>query len=166
MFSIFELTKSHIALMMLVGWKGGSARGRAQEGCWAWFWYTICLISDYKTLVRLLILMLLIASCYLLPSGGLYCKEDYGGPNLGRLATSVIFEALSTGCVSTTAYISIHKYDAYLLPCLTSTCSRSLLLLSPYPPHKVSSSPILTVCAPGCSIPSLMTLKSPTISPR
>ncbi|KAG9072487.1 Isobutyryl-CoA dehydrogenase, mitochondrial [Linnemannia hyalina] len=41
--------------------------------------------------------------------GGLYTREDVGGSGLGRLDTSVIFEALSTGCVSTTAYISIHK---------------------------------------------------------
>ncbi|KAF6022471.1 hypothetical protein EB796_019214 [Bugula neritina] len=39
----------------------------------------------------------------------IYCKEDYGGTGLGRLDASIIFEALSTGCVSTTAYISIHK---------------------------------------------------------
>ncbi|KAF6022464.1 ACAD8 [Bugula neritina] len=41
--------------------------------------------------------------------GAIYCKEDYGGTGLGRLDASIIFEALSTGCVSTTAYISIHK---------------------------------------------------------
>ena len=43
--------------------------------------------------------------------GGLYCEEKYGGTGLSRLATSVVFEALSTGCVTTTAYISIHKYN-------------------------------------------------------
>ena len=36
-------------------------------------------------------------------------KEDVGGSGLTRLDSAVIFEALSTGCVSTTAYISIHK---------------------------------------------------------
>jgi len=46
--------------------------------------------------------------------GGLYCQQEYGGTGLSRLATSVIFEALSTGCVSTTAFISIHKYVASL----------------------------------------------------
>ncbi|KAG0264550.1 Isobutyryl-CoA dehydrogenase, mitochondrial [Actinomortierella ambigua] len=45
--------------------------------------------------------------------GGLYTREDVGGAGLGRLDTSVIFEALSTGCVSTTAYISIHKMGTY-----------------------------------------------------
>ena len=38
-----------------------------------------------------------------------YTKEDYGGSGLSRLEASVIFEALATGCVSTTAYLSIHK---------------------------------------------------------
>lgn len=41
--------------------------------------------------------------------GGIYVKPDVGGSGLSRLDTSVIFEALSTGCTSTTAYMSIHK---------------------------------------------------------
>jgi len=41
--------------------------------------------------------------------GAIYCSEKYGGTGLSRLDASVIFEALSHGCVSTTAYISIHK---------------------------------------------------------
>ena len=47
--------------------------------------------------------------------GGLYCDEQYGGTGLSRLATSVIFEALSTGCVSTTAYISIHNMVSWMV---------------------------------------------------
>uniref|UniRef100_A0A3Q2NX26 Isobutyryl-CoA dehydrogenase, mitochondrial n=1 Tax=Fundulus heteroclitus TaxID=8078 RepID=A0A3Q2NX26_FUNHE len=42
--------------------------------------------------------------------GGIYVQPEVGGSGLSRLDTSIIFEALSTGCVSTTAYISIHKY--------------------------------------------------------
>ena len=42
-------------------------------------------------------------------SSAIYTKEDHGGSGLSRLEASVIFEALSTGCVSTTAYLSIHK---------------------------------------------------------
>ena len=41
--------------------------------------------------------------------GAIYCNEEYGGTGLGRLEGSLIFEALSTGCISTAAYISIHK---------------------------------------------------------
>ncbi len=42
--------------------------------------------------------------------GGIYTRPDYGGTGLSRLDASIIFEALSQGCVSTTAYITIHKY--------------------------------------------------------
>ena len=41
---------------------------------------------------------------------GVYVKEEFGGSGLTRLDSSVIFEALATGCVSTTAYLTIHKY--------------------------------------------------------
>ena len=42
--------------------------------------------------------------------GAIYSRDDFGGTGLSRLDASIIFEALSQGCVSTTAYISIHKY--------------------------------------------------------
>ncbi|KAJ7314702.1 Isobutyryl-CoA dehydrogenase, mitochondrial [Desmophyllum pertusum] len=45
----------------------------------------------------------------------IYTKEDYGGSGLSRLEASVIFEALSTGCVSTTAYLSIHNMVAWMI---------------------------------------------------
>uniref|UniRef100_A0A0B7AMF1 Acyl-CoA dehydrogenase/oxidase N-terminal domain-containing protein n=1 Tax=Arion vulgaris TaxID=1028688 RepID=A0A0B7AMF1_9EUPU len=41
--------------------------------------------------------------------GAVYCSDKFGGTGLSRLDSSVIFEALSTGCCSTTAYLSIHK---------------------------------------------------------
>ena len=41
--------------------------------------------------------------------GGIYVREDIGGSGLNRHDTSITFEALATGCVSTTAYLSIHK---------------------------------------------------------
>ncbi|KAI8055125.1 mitochondrial isobutyryl-CoA dehydrogenase [Syncephalis plumigaleata] len=47
--------------------------------------------------------------------GGIYVSEDVGGTGLGRLETSIIFEALATGCVSTTAYISIHNMCAWMI---------------------------------------------------
>ncbi len=40
----------------------------------------------------------------------IYCRDEYGGTGGSRLDASVIFEALSQGCVSTAAYLSIHKY--------------------------------------------------------
>ncbi|KAI6661143.1 Isobutyryl-CoA dehydrogenase, mitochondrial isoform X1 [Oopsacas minuta] len=47
--------------------------------------------------------------------GGLYVQEGVGGSGLSRLDTSVVFEALSTGCVSTTAYISIHNMCCWMI---------------------------------------------------
>ena len=41
--------------------------------------------------------------------GAIYCQPEFGGTGLNRLDASIIFEALAQGCVSTTAYISIHK---------------------------------------------------------
>src|SRR5690349_18477366 len=55
--------------------------------------------------------------------GGIYVKDDVGGSALGRLQAAVIFEALASSCVSTTAYLSIHKYVLvppmcdFLTPC-------------------------------------------------
>lgn len=42
--------------------------------------------------------------------GACYCSPDFGGTGLNRLESSVVYEALAQGCVSTTAYITIHKY--------------------------------------------------------
>lgn len=47
--------------------------------------------------------------------GGIYVSEEHGGCGLGRLESSLIFEALSTGCVGTSAYISIHNMVAWII---------------------------------------------------
>jgi isobutyryl-CoA dehydrogenase len=41
--------------------------------------------------------------------GACYCSPDHGGTGLSRLEASIVYEALAQGCVSTTAYITIHK---------------------------------------------------------
>ncbi len=46
---------------------------------------------------------------------GIYCQEEFGGTGLSRQDAAVIFEALSTGCVSTSAYISIHNMAAWMI---------------------------------------------------
>jgi isobutyryl-CoA dehydrogenase len=56
--------------------------------------------------------------------GAIYCKPDFGGTGLDRLAASVIFEALAQGCVSTTAYISIHNMCAWMIDEFGSTDQR------------------------------------------
>lgn len=40
---------------------------------------------------------------------GIYSSEEAGGVELGRLEASLIFEALAYGCVSTSAYLTIHN---------------------------------------------------------
>lgn len=47
--------------------------------------------------------------------GAIYCKPDHGGTGLTRLDASIIFEALAQGCVSTSAYISIHNMCAWMI---------------------------------------------------
>lgn len=47
--------------------------------------------------------------------GSIYCREDIGGSGLGRLDAALIFEALSEGCISTAAYISIHNMVAWMV---------------------------------------------------
>jgi hypothetical protein len=47
--------------------------------------------------------------------GGIYVKDDVGGSGLTRLDAAVIFEELAQGCVSTTAYISIHNMAAWMI---------------------------------------------------
>ena len=45
----------------------------------------------------------------------IYVSEENSGVGLGRLEASLIFEALSTGCVGTSAYISIHNMCAWMI---------------------------------------------------
>lgn len=47
--------------------------------------------------------------------GGIYVREDIGGSGLGRLEATLIFEALSRGCPSTAAYLSIHNMCAWMI---------------------------------------------------
>jgi len=53
--------------------------------------------------------------------GGIYVREKFGGCGLGRLEASLIFEALSTGCVGSSAYISIHNMCAWMIDKFGST---------------------------------------------
>jgi len=47
--------------------------------------------------------------------GALYTSEKFGGTGLSRLDSSIVFEALSHGCVSTTAYITIHNMVCWMI---------------------------------------------------
>ncbi|MEO0850456.1 MAG: acyl-CoA dehydrogenase family protein [Pseudomonadota bacterium] len=45
----------------------------------------------------------------------IYTREDVGGSGLGRVDAALIFEALSEGCISTAAYISIHNMVTWMI---------------------------------------------------
>jgi alkylation response protein AidB-like acyl-CoA dehydrogenase len=69
--------------------------------------------------------------------GGVYIRDDVGGSGLTRLDAALIFEALATGCPTTSAYISIHNMSAWMIDCygsdeqrrrwLPSLCTMQLL---------------------------------------
>ena len=46
---------------------------------------------------------------------GIYVREDVGGSALTRLDAALIFEALSEGCTSTAAFISIHNMASWMI---------------------------------------------------
>ena len=51
---------------------------------------------------------------------GIYTSAKYGGSGLGRFEASLIFEALSSGCVSTSAYLSIHNMCTWIVDAFAS----------------------------------------------
>merc|ERR1719228_3083236 len=57
--------------------------------------------------------------------GAVYTRPDYGGTGLSRLEASVIFEALAQGCVSTTAYITIHNMVCWMIDRFGTEAQRS-----------------------------------------
>jgi len=47
--------------------------------------------------------------------GGIYVADDVGGSALTRTDAALIFEALSEGCTSTAAFLSIHNMAAWMI---------------------------------------------------
>ena len=60
--------------------------------------------------------------------GGIYIQDDVGGSGLTRLDAALIFEALSTGCPTVAAYISIHNMCAWMIDRYGSDEQRQRLL--------------------------------------
>ena len=56
--------------------------------------------------------------------GGLYVREDVGGSGLSRMDGTLIFEALSAGCVATAAFLSIHNMSSWMLDAFGSEALR------------------------------------------
>ncbi|MXN67342.1 acyl-CoA dehydrogenase [Stappia sp. GBMRC 2046] len=60
--------------------------------------------------------------------GGIYVRDDVGGSGLSRLDAAVIFEELSKGCTSTSAYISIHNMASWMIDTFASDEQRARFL--------------------------------------
>jgi butyryl-CoA dehydrogenase len=56
---------------------------------------------------------------------GIVAREDIGGTQLTRLDSALIFEQLATGCVSTSAYLSIHNMVTSLVDKYASDALRA-----------------------------------------
>lgn len=52
-------------------------------------------------------------------------REEHGGSGLARLDAAVIFEALSRGCVSTAAYITIHNMATWMVDTFGDAAQRA-----------------------------------------
>jgi len=59
---------------------------------------------------------------------GIYVREEMGGSGLTRLDAALIFEELATGCVSTSAYLSIHNMAAWMIDRFGSEAQRRRFL--------------------------------------
>jgi len=88
--------------------------------------------------------------------GAVYCSEEYGGTGLDRLDASVIFEALSHGCPSTTAYISIHNMCAWMIDTFGTEAQRKQWI-APLASMEKFSSYCLTEPNSGSDASSLQT---------
>ena len=66
--------------------------------------------------------------CAELGFGGVYVRDDVGGSGLSRLDASVIFEALATGCIPTTAFLTIHNMCAFMIDSFGTEQQRNDLL--------------------------------------
>ncbi len=60
--------------------------------------------------------------------GGIYVSPNLGGCGLGRLEGALIFEALSQGCVSSAAYLSIHNMVAWMIDQFGTDSQKSEIL--------------------------------------
>jgi alkylation response protein AidB-like acyl-CoA dehydrogenase len=47
--------------------------------------------------------------------GGVTAQDTYGGSGLGRIESTLIFEALATGCPSVAAFLSIHNMAVWMI---------------------------------------------------
>jgi len=59
---------------------------------------------------------------------GIYVREDVGGSGLSRFDAALIFEALSAGCTSTSAFLSIHNMASWMIDAYGDEAQRKRFL--------------------------------------
>ncbi len=59
---------------------------------------------------------------------GVYVGEEYGGSGLSRLEAALVFEALSAGCTSTAAYLTIHNMASWMIDSFGNVPQRAKFL--------------------------------------
>lgn len=59
---------------------------------------------------------------------GIYVREDVGGSGLSRFDAALIFEALSAGCTSTSAFLSIHNMASWMIDAYGNDAQRKYFL--------------------------------------
>lgn len=59
---------------------------------------------------------------------GVYVGEEYGGSGLSRLEAALVFEALSAGCTSTAAYLTIHNMASWMIDSFGNETQRAKFL--------------------------------------
>ncbi|KAJ6222105.1 hypothetical protein RDWZM_000650 [Blomia tropicalis] len=94
--------------------------------------------------------------CAQLGFGAMYVPVEDGGTGLSRLETSVIIEALSQGCVPTTAMLSIHNMCVGMLSKYGSTELKSRIM-SPLVNFDLMASYCLTEPSSGSDAAGLLT---------
>jgi alkylation response protein AidB-like acyl-CoA dehydrogenase len=88
--------------------------------------------------------------------GAIYVSEESGGIGLGRLESALIFEAMSYGCPSTSAFISIHNMAAWMIDRFGSETVKQKYLPSMIPMERLGSY-CLTEPASGSDAAALKT---------
>jgi alkylation response protein AidB-like acyl-CoA dehydrogenase len=73
--------------------------------------------------------------------GGVTVREELGGSGLGRFDSTIIFEALATGCPRVAAFLSIHNMAVWMIDALGSRGFREQVV-----PNLTSMDSIASYC--------------------
>lgn len=71
--------------------------------------------------------------------GAIYISEDAGGIGLGRMESALIMEAMSYGCPTISAFISVHNMATWMIDCYGSAALKARFLPSLVTMEKLGS---------------------------